>query len=464
MATAGSSESYGAEAHYEAVHHGYRQAPLQTIENMLEQEIPKTLFELESSKKNLAQVADHIENAYNTVASTPNTREAFQQAQQYTIQALASVAYQVNAASSCLLQTLAVQDENIRLLGTELAGPRRKILMQEEQKGRAAISCQAEPMSRKRTKKCVMVDVKSDIKPMPEYFSYDILDDIGHGVYVKLSQDNKRVSTKPMEPKQSMTERRNSYNTIDTSQLYVNITAPTIPAPAAISMPTIGGDSQALYETLDNVSALRFAPTPPQMPVVPPVIVQSGESHQEITKEDSDHSNPPTTQLPTPAFPPPAGPPPPPPPPPTATQSAFPTSEENDYGEPLPNPVSHIMEAPQNMYAEISQNLSQLKFTADAQTTSKPDSDFIDHIYGVAGPPQESRIGKTSLDENLDAYPKAVAIFAYTAERPDELSFNEDDVITIINKNEDGWFEGIINQRRGLFPGNYCEEMQETMA
>lgn len=125
MATAGSSESYGAEAHYEAVHHGYRQAPLQTIENMLEQEIPKTLFELESSKKNLAQVADHIENAYNTVASTPNTREAFQQAQQYTIQALASVAYQVNAASSCLLQTLAVQDENIRLLGTELAGPRR---------------------------------------------------------------------------------------------------------------------------------------------------------------------------------------------------------------------------------------------------------------------------------------------------------------------------------------------------
>jgi hypothetical protein len=48
----------------------------------------------------------------------------------------------------------------------------------------------------------------------------------------------------------------------------------------------------------------------------------------------------------------------------------------------------------------------------------------------------------------------ATALYDYEATREDELSFAEGESIEIINRNDDGWFEGIIGpNRRGLFPG-----------
>ncbi|EDQ89986.1 uncharacterized protein MONBRDRAFT_16749, partial [Monosiga brevicollis MX1] len=56
------------------------------------------------------------------------------------------------------------------------------------------------------------------------------------------------------------------------------------------------------------------------------------------------------------------------------------------------------------------------------------------------------------------------AVYAYDATRDDELTFAEGDVITIVHRNDDGWFEGVLNGKRGLFPGNYVEEMEDTEA
>ena len=50
------------------------------------------------------------------------------------------------------------------------------------------------------------------------------------------------------------------------------------------------------------------------------------------------------------------------------------------------------------------------------------------------------------------------AIYAYVKIREDELSFNEGDVIYVVKKNDDGWWEGIVGEGdSGLFPGNYVE-------
>ena len=54
---------------------------------------------------------------------------------------------------------------------------------------------------------------------------------------------------------------------------------------------------------------------------------------------------------------------------------------------------------------------------------------------------------------------KATAVYDYAATQADELSFSENEIIGIIAKNGDGWFEGVIGDRHGLFPGNYCEEL-----
>ena len=50
-----------------------------------------------------------------------------------------------------------------------------------------------------------------------------------------------------------------------------------------------------------------------------------------------------------------------------------------------------------------------------------------------------------------------VAIYDYMADKEDELSFPENAVIYVLKKNDDGWWEGVMNGVQGLFPGNYVE-------
>lgn len=52
-----------------------------------------------------------------------------------------------------------------------------------------------------------------------------------------------------------------------------------------------------------------------------------------------------------------------------------------------------------------------------------------------------------------------VAIYDYTKDKDDELSFMEGAIIYVVKKNDDGWFEGVCNGVTGLFPGNYVESI-----
>lgn len=50
-----------------------------------------------------------------------------------------------------------------------------------------------------------------------------------------------------------------------------------------------------------------------------------------------------------------------------------------------------------------------------------------------------------------------IAIYDYYADKDDELSFQENAVIYVLKKNDDGWWEGVMDGITGLFPGNYVE-------
>lgn len=52
-----------------------------------------------------------------------------------------------------------------------------------------------------------------------------------------------------------------------------------------------------------------------------------------------------------------------------------------------------------------------------------------------------------------------VAIYDYTRDKEDELSFQEGAIIYVIKKNDDGWYEGVMSGTTGLFPGNYVESI-----
>ncbi|KAH9425722.1 Abl interactor 2, partial [Dermatophagoides pteronyssinus] len=76
--------------------------------------------------------------------------------------------------------------------------------------------------------------------------------------------------------------------------------------------------------------------------------------------------------------------------------------------------------------------------------------DKVETSVGSSSPASQDWIPSNYLE-------KVVAIYDYTADKDDELSFQENSLIYVIRKNEDGWWEGVLNGITGLFPGNYVE-------
>ena len=52
---------------------------------------------------------------------------------------------------------------------------------------------------------------------------------------------------------------------------------------------------------------------------------------------------------------------------------------------------------------------------------------------------------------------QAKVTFDYEPENPDELKLTVGDILIIINKEEEGWWEGDLNGKTGMFPSNFVE-------
>jgi len=50
---------------------------------------------------------------------------------------------------------------------------------------------------------------------------------------------------------------------------------------------------------------------------------------------------------------------------------------------------------------------------------------------------------------------KVIALFPFNAVHNDELTFQKDEIITLISKDEQAWWRGELNGKTGLFPSNY---------
>lgn len=55
--------------------------------------------------------------------------------------------------------------------------------------------------------------------------------------------------------------------------------------------------------------------------------------------------------------------------------------------------------------------------------------------------------------------PQAKALYPYEAATDDELTFNEGDIIFIVQKDQAGWWEGELNGKKGWVPANYVQEI-----
>ncbi|XP_065269611.1 abl interactor 2 isoform X32 [Emys orbicularis] len=140
------------------------------------------------------------------------------------------------------------------------------------------------------------------------------------------------------------------------------------------------------------------------------------------------------------------------------------------------NPVS--LAPPPPSILQVTPQLPLMGFVARVQENNTPpppppvDEPVFDESPPPPPPPEDYEEEEAAVVEYSDPYAeedppwaprtyleKVVAIYDYTKDKEDELSFQEGAIIYVIKKNDDGWYEGVMNGVTGLFPGNYVESI-----
>ncbi|XP_072010214.1 abl interactor 1 isoform X9 [Engystomops pustulosus] len=378
------------------------------LQMLLEEEIPAGKRALIESYQNLTRVADYCESNY---IQAPDKRKALEETKAYTTQSLASVAYQINALANNVLQLLDIQASQLRRMESSINHISQTVDIHKEKVARREIGILTTNKNTARSHKIIApTNIERPVRYIRKPIDYTVLDDVGHGVKHgsnqaartgTLSRTNPPTQKPPSPPMQGRgTLGRNTpYKTLEP------VKPPTVPNDYMTSPARLGSQHSP-----GRTASLNQRPR-----------THSGSSGGSGSRENSGSSSigiP--IAVPTPS-PPTIGqvadsPTPPPPPPP----DEIPMFDDSPPPPPPP-PVDYEDEE------------------AAVVQYSDPYADG-DPIWAP----------KTYLE-------KVVAIYDYSKDKEDELSFMEGSIIYVIKKNDDGWYEGVSNGVTGLFPGNYVE-------
>ncbi|XP_032412848.1 abl interactor 1 isoform X21 [Xiphophorus hellerii] len=434
------------------------------LQMLLEEEIPAGRGALLDSFTNLERVAEYCESNY---VQSPDKQRALEETKNYTTQSLASVAYLINTLANNVLQMLDIQASQLRRMESSINHISQTVDIHKEKVARREIGILTTNKNTSRTHKIIApANPERPVRYIRKPVDYNLLDDMGHGVKwlqrFKASTQNMKTgggalprtnppTQKPPSPPMSgkgtlgssgssggshpSSSRSSSRENSGSGSVGVPIAVPT-PAPPSVfpgapqfySMnrpaqqqpqnPQVGGSLPFRRPSSvtgqpntahHNQSQLNggphfaqnqgpHAPLPPSMQITPQLPLMGFVARVQETISDV-----------------------PPPPPP---------ADEPVFEEPTPPPP------PPEDYEDDEE---------------EEDSAVVEYTdpYAEEDPPWAPR---SYLE-------KVVAIYDYTRDKEDELSFQEGAIIYVIKKNDDGWFEGVMNGTTGLFPGNYVESI-----
>ncbi|XP_029941942.1 abl interactor 2b isoform X7 [Salarias fasciatus] len=429
------------------------------LQMLLEEEIPAGRSALLDSFTNLERVAEYCESNY---VQSPDKQRALEETKNYTTQSLASVAYLINTLANNVLQMLDIQASQLRRMESSINHISQTVDIHKEKVARREIGILTTNKNTSRTHKIIApANPERPVRYIRKPIDYSLLDDMGHGV--KASAQNMKAgggalprtnppTQKPPSPPMSgkgtlgsgssggshpSSSRSSSRENSGSGSVGVPIAVPT-PAP-----PTAFPGAPQFYSMnrpMQQPQQPQNAPVGGSLPYRRPSSV-TGQPGVVLTQSQLN-GGPHFTQNPAG----PVAPPPPsmqitpqlplmgfvarvqetisdvPPPPPPA--------EEPVFEEPTPPPPP-----PEDYEDEEDEEESAVVEYSDP--------------YAEEDPPWAPR----SYME------KVVAIYDYARDKDDELSFQEGAIIYVIKKNDDGWYEGVMNGTTGLFPGNYVESI-----
>ncbi|KAM9284258.1 abl interactor 2 isoform 26-T26 [Cariama cristata] len=457
------------------------------LQMLLEEEIPGGRRALFDSYTNLERVAEYCETNY---IQSADKQRALEETKAYTTQSLASVAYLINTLANNVLQMLDIQASQLRRMESSINHISQTVDIHKEKVARREIGILTTNKNTSRTHKIIApANLERPVRYIRKPIDYTILDDIGHGVKwllrFKVSTQNMKMGGLP------------------------RTTPPTQkpPSPPMSGKGTIGsGSSGGSHPSSRSSSRENSGSGSVGVPIAVPT--PSPPSVYPAPAGSAGTSPLPATSAPTPT----------PPAPAPAPSSAAPDAAAaaagaqplaDGFTSPTPPAVSstpstghpvqfYSMNRPASRHTPptiggslpyrrppsiTSQTSLQNQMNGGPFYNQNPVSDTppppppvdepaFDESPPPPPPPEDYEEEEAAVVEYSDPYAeedppwaprtyleKVVAIYDYTKDKEDELSFQEGAIIYVIKKNDDGWYEGVMNGVTGLFPGNYVESI-----
>ncbi|XP_044624330.1 abl interactor 2 isoform X35 [Equus asinus] len=163
------------------------------LQMLLEEEIPGGRRALFDSYTNLERVADYCENNY---IQSADKQRALEETKAYTTQSLASVAYLINTLANNVLQMLDIQASQLRRMESSINHISQTVDIHKEKVARREIGILTTNKNTSRTHKIIApANLERPVRYIRKPIDYTILDDIGHGV--KVSTQNMKMGGLP---------------------------------------------------------------------------------------------------------------------------------------------------------------------------------------------------------------------------------------------------------------------------
>ncbi|XP_060683529.1 abl interactor 2 isoform X2 [Hemiscyllium ocellatum] len=475
------------------------------LQMLLEEEIPAGRRALLDSYHNLDRVAEYCESNYIQAA---DKQRALEETKAYTTQSLASVAYLINTLANNVLQMLDIQASQLRRMESSINHISQTVDIHKEKVARREIGILTTNKNTSRTHKIIAPsNPERPVRYIRKPIDYAILDDIGHGV--KVSTQNMKMgglprstppTQKPPSPPVSgkgTLGRHSPYRTLEPVRPPV-VPNDYVPSPtrnmsssqqqspvrtASVNQRTrtyssgsSGGSHPSSRSSSRENSGSGSVGVPIAVPTPSPPSVYPGHTPQFYSMNRPVQRQNPTTiggSLPGYRRP------------PSMTSQGnvqnqinggpfYSQNQATESRAPLaPPPPSILQVTPQlplmGFVARVQDNISD----GSTPPPPPPPADVVfDESPPPPPPPEDYEEEETAVVEYSDPYAeedppwapknyleKVVAIYDYSKDKEDELSFQEGAIIYVLKKNDDGWYEGVMNGVTGLFPGNYVESI-----
>uniref|UniRef100_A0AAQ4R1S4 Abl-interactor 1a n=1 Tax=Gasterosteus aculeatus aculeatus TaxID=481459 RepID=A0AAQ4R1S4_GASAC len=487
------------------------------LQMLLEEEIPAGKRALVESYQNLTRVADYCENNY---VQAQDKRKALEETKAYTTQSLASVAYQINALANNVLQLLDIQASQLRRMESSINHISQTVDIHKEKVARREIGILTTNKNTARTHKIIApANMERPVRYIRKPVDYNVLDDVGHGVKQLGNNQSVRGGTlsrtnpptqKPPSPPMSgrgTIGRNTSYKTLEP------VKPPTVPndymtSPARLGAQhspgrtaslsqrqrthsgSSGGSSSRENSGSSGIGIPIAVPTPsipnpgpgellmaPGPGLGPAPMSQFGTISRQISRHNPSSSSVSMVSA-------------------TGTYRRAPSQQQQQLQQPHVNGGTPVSVAPppppmpqltpqipltgfvarmqesSNMHCAYSPPPPPPPPHTHTRTSSLSIPMFDDSPPPPPPPPVDYEEEDAALVQYSDPYAdgdpqwapksyveKVVAIYDYSRDKDDELSFMEGAIIYVIKKNDDGWYEGVSGSVTGLFPGNYVESI-----